>query len=285
MKETMANGIIFELKLRVTDSDALFFPLFRQSVYLTWLDKEMYDQVDSMDANDESCVRFEGALWRKKIEEQTKNDGTDTVTTVDMTSLGDSMCDLSLVSTSVEVEEAKKPLVFTRDNCFERRTGQSLTTINETTAKTLTVVNGVDKVVNDVNRKMDQWMKEKDLQLSTLVENQAVHFEATEMLLKEQLTRRRNPPSGRSTNASRRSAGKPPPAIRRSGSTATTTIAAKKSPFRNATNDSSLRRRSSTTTAAKVPRVARLGSSKPARKKFEPSGPSGSRTMPWEQMR
>ncbi len=298
MKEMMAQGML-RLKLRVASCERLLFPLLRSTnVYLIWLDKEVYVQVD-MDANDESCVRFQSALWLRIEEQQTKNDDTDTVTTVDMNSLSDSMLDLSLMSTNVEVENAEKPSAITRDNFFERRTSQSLTTINETTVETLGVVNGVDKVVNEVAKNMDQWMKATNLQLTRLVENQSVQFDATEMLLKEQLTRRRNPPSGRSSvplhngtndRSARRSAGKPSSAIRGSGSTATSTIAAKKPPLRNATNDrsvgkpasSSLRRRSSTTTA-KAPRV--YDSRKPARKKFEPSGPSGSRKMPWEQMR
>ena len=137
-------------------------------------------------------------------------------------------------------------------------------------------VSKVDKKVEDVDKKVEDVGKEvRDLK---------------ELLLKQNNTGDSQPSRRQYINSSGNSlkktpSGRPVPfrnatnTIHRSSST-TTTFAAKK-PLRTASNPPSSIRRRSTTTTAKVPRVANLDSKKPARKKFEPSGPSGSRPLPW----
>lgn len=134
-------------------------------------------------------------------------------------------------------------------------------------------VEDVDKKVEDVGKEVEDVGKEvRDLKELILKQNNG-----------DSQPSRRQYTHSSGTSLMRPSSGRPVPlrnatnTIRRSSTTTTTTnnIAAKK-PLRNPT--SSVRRRS-TTTISQGP--ACYNNRKPARKKFEPSGRSGSRPLPW----
>ncbi|KAL7455845.1 hypothetical protein ACHAWC_007358 [Mediolabrus comicus] len=190
------------------------------------------------------------------------------------------------VSVLTETPEA---FVMTGENCVDdnheenllSRALKTIATVNDTTTDGLVetklvredVRRGVGEVRGDVSRgfiKVDKEVSKVDKKVDDVdkkVEDVGKEVrDLKELLLKQNNTGDSQPSRRQYTRSSGTSLKKPP-----SGR--------KPVPFQNATN--TIGRSSSTTTTAKVPRVANLDSRKPPRKKFEPSGPSGSRPLPW----